>query len=705
VGHIREQRATRLLEDVLLDWLEEGTIPTTGELQEAYNQAEIVHGDFTRSKLRQVSLPDRYSESSAIQHNAVLDALDGDIDVLLRALVKITDLGIDFLGDWNSRAKSLNVRIAKLKSRIESLLLLKSDSAGYVSFVEDNFLSLEDISSDTTANVDTRTGEVSLNIDTSEGKGNFQGTQIDLDSAEISWSLIESNNVRFQANPGGSNLENIISDKYNRWGSEVNAIRPDKFRTASASGKPIMGELKVKLAEDTEVSKIVLLTHDATSNNSSVVGCQYSTDGYTWENVPSESPVQSGFGNFIWRFEKTLIRWFKIIISKSSPDLSSTKTSIYDIGFERIKIYSEVFERPSTDVEIVTETRTPILGGSDVTFGRASLEVCEEIPQGTSIRYFLRAYDGSSYTSWVQVSPLSREVEDTPAVVDFAAPTKLSSEDIQTTFDSSLDTEALNLLRVDGSSNITYRFNGPDDTIANFYIAQNDNLLTDLVLIRNRGYSAAKFPSVSADLLVGDIECGWGLDGDSVYYCEFLVNRSEGREIDLGPTQAIIDGSSVSGVVTLNPGWHTFRTDRANWSSLIGTVPTNTIGLEALDPLYPYNHKYLIEGYNYPSTWSGKKVYLGFDEYGQYRATRIGRHLFTNTQNDYSVYALDSITGPKTILLLKVDSSRPNHTNERIRLFYTRRYNSFEGIQMKAVFKTENVEKSPILSYYRVRVK
>ncbi len=707
MGYIREERAARILEDTLLEWLEDGIIPTTGELQEGYDRAVKAHGDLTRSGLRQVPLPERWSESSSSQHNVVIDKMSEDLEVLLRSLVSITDLGTTQLGEWDSRSKSLQARISKLKERIESLLLVKSDTAGFISFVEDGFLSLENVSSDTTANVDTRTGEVTLGIDRSDGSGEFQGTQIDLDSAQVSWSIIEDNNVRFSALPAGSNLRNIITSKKRRWGLEIESIRPDKFRTASKGGKPVMGELKIKLPEKQDISKVALLTSDATAANSSVIALQYSADGYTWENVPSESSVQSGVGNFVWRFSVIEAQWIKFVISKASPDSSNTTGFIYDFGFESVKVYKEVFNSTADGVVLISESLTPELGGADVSFSRASLEVCEEVPDKTSLRYFLRAYNGSTFTEWVQVSPLSRTQDNSLAVVDFTAPSSSISEDLTTVFDSTLDVEALNILRVDGSGDLSYRFTGPNDTLANFYISQNDNLLTDLVLLRNMGYSDAKFPTLTTDLKVGEIECGWGLDGDSSYYCEFLVKRPGGMTIDFGHTTASIDGRSRSGVVdNISPGWHSFRTDRANWAPLSSSsVPTSSSELDEIDPLYPYNHKYLIEGYTYPTSWTGESVYLGSDAYGQYRANRIGRHLFANTELDMSVYALDVLSGPKTIVLLKFDSSRSNHENEKVRLFYTRRFENFESVQFKTILKTDDVERTPVLSYYRVRVK
>ncbi len=706
MGYIREERATRLLEDVLLNWLEEGVIPTTSELQEAYSAAEQKHGDLVRSTLRQVTLPERWEPASAVRHNQVINALEGDMDIILKSLSNITDLGITTLGEWNSRAKSLDSRIRNLKARIESLILLKSDTAGFISFVEDSFFSLENVSTDTTTNIDTTTGEVTLNVDRSNEIGENQGTQIDLLKAEVTWALIETGNVNYKANPFGSNLGNILSDKPNWYGVEVNSRNPVRQITSSLSGKSSMGELKINLGNKRSVSKIVLLTSDATAGGDSVISAQYSLDGYTWENVPSPSFVQSGNGNFIWRFDLINLQWLKFVVSKSSPDQSDSFGVTYDYGFNRIKLYSEVFLADGDGDLLVSETLTPTFGDEDVTFGRASLEVCEEVPEETSLRYYLRAYDGATYSDWVQVAPLSRSVEGVPSVVDFTSPNDLNSEILTTSFDATLDIEALNILRTDGSGSLSYRFAGPNDTVANFYIGLSDNLLTDLVLLRNRGYSAGKFPTVTEDVNVGDIPCGWGLDGDSTYYCSFLVSNPLGRKIDFGHTQAIIDGRYKSGLIIIQPGWHTFRTDRANWETISGTVPTSDIELKELDPLYPYNHKYLIEGYIYPDDWTGNAaVYLGVDEYGQHKAIRIGRHKFVEYSFDPSVYALDVISGPKTLVLLKFDSSRPNHENERVRLFYTRRFDSFEGIQTKAILKTDNVERTPVLSYYRVRVK
>jgi len=704
MGYVREERATYLIETALRDWLEDGYLPTPGELKDKYVELEKEFGDLSRSALRLVDKPQRFEESSASEMNAVATALIDDMVVLLRALEKISELNIINLSEWATRAKALEARIERLKLRVESLLLLKSDAAGYVSFVEDGFYSLENVSTDTTANVDTHTGEVTLKVDRSVAAGDVGGTQVNLAGSSVSFGLIESGNIRYTTDVSSSGLGNVLLDRNNRWGQQSKAKQPRSFNTASKNSKPVVGELKVTLPNVLSVSKILLNTSDATAGDVNVVAAQYSRDGYTWENVPSVSSVQSGTGNFVWRFPKTEIGHMKIIISKASPDSSSVDGTLYDFGIQQVKVWDEQFRLDTGGVYLTSEVMTPTLGGSPVTFDRASLEVCEEVPEDTTIRYSIRAYDGASYTSWAEVVPLNNTSGSSAAVVDFSALTKIKSYELTTLFDSDVDVEGLNLFRKDGASNLSYRFGGPNDTIANFYISSNSDDLADVVLLRNIGYASGKFPTVTNDYKVGDVECGWGLE-NGAYFCDFLIKHPSGRDFKFGESQAMIDGRTVSGTVHISSGWHSFSTNGLNWRTITGDEPLTAIELEALDPLYPYNHKYIIEGFQYAGTFQGNKVYEGVDSYGQYKATRLGRHDFLQRDDSLEYFALDTITGPKTIVLLKHDSGVSSHVNERVRLFANGRNNNYEGVQFKATLESRDADKTPVLSYYRIRVK
>jgi hypothetical protein len=712
VGHVREQRAIKILEDVLMDWLEAGEIPSPPQLQEAFDQEQKRFVDNVRSGMRLAPVPQRYEESSANNFRMQLEAFNGDIEVILRSLLKVTSLSLDSLGEWNVRARNIQSRVDALKARVDSLLLMKSLAAGYLSFVEDGFFSLENISSDTTATVDTDSGEVTLKVDTSYGREDVQGSQINLQGANITWSMLEGGNLRYSMPVPGTALGNVLNDFNSVWEMEVAGLPSVNMRTAAQTGSPVTGEMKITFPTETSFSRVVILMTDDNAGAATVVSGQFSQDGYTWSNLEDRTPTLSGAGNFSWRFPLIEAKFLKFIFSKSAPDVEEAGGGRYIFGVQQVKVFSELFEVEEEGRVLATETRFPTIAGSSISFGRCSLEVCEDIPESTSMEYFLRAFDGTSLTNWMRVVPMNREIESTspvvPAspIVDFTAPTAEDSDDSEALFDSSLEPGNLNILRVDGSGDLTYRFDDPDLTIANFYIPYSDEVLSDFVFMRNVGYPAGKFPLVSDDLLVGDVACGWGLDGDGIYFCEFQIKDPAGRRVDFGENIAFVDGRPLSGSVSISSGWHTFRTNRANWYSMSGTAPTTLDELKAADPLYPYNHKYVIEGYTYPSTIQPEEnIYVGMDSYCQTRAYRIGRFELRNGGFDPSLFALDVVDGPKTYVLVKFDSSRSNHENERVRLLYNRRQESYTGVQFKAILKTEDATRTPALSYYRIMVK
>lgn len=719
MGHIREERLVRLLENALLEYLKDGTIPTTGELETSYNEKQAEHGDLVRSAVRRAETPSLYGKSSAAEINTFIDGLAEDMDVLFKALTKVSSAGILSLTEWSARANSLQVRLDKLVSRTESLLLTQSDTAGYVAFVEDGFTSGENISNDTTALIDTDNGEVIVTVNSSSGVGADNSNAINLEKAKLSFGIIQQTGSTDIRTRKRVSLQNLVTTTARNWATEI---------ITDSSGQPLAAEIIVELPEKKEITQITLQSDDPVSSKPLTVALQYSLDGYTWEDTGAESSIQSGRGNFVFRFEKLKMGYFKFVLQKSSHDaFNSLGKPFYSFALNSIKAYSQVFDT-GTGKDLYTELRTPQLAENNISFAQATLEVCDETPDDTTIDYYLRAYDGSSYTNWIKTVPVNRRTKPTNLttfdrslgypVVDFATPQKDNSDELTTTFDTTLDTEAINLLRNYGSTGLSYRFKSANDSFCNFYVPTSLDLISDITMMRNYGYTAAKFPTVTTDLTVRDVECGWGLLGEGAYYCSFYIEDANGKTIDFGLSTAEIDGQAVSGPKEIPFGWHVFKTNRANWIALSGSNPTNEAELKAIDPLYPYNHKYLIEGFEYAATYKGEKVYEGVDRYCQYcskvqatspqevgTATRVGPFQLFNSSLNTGIFALDEIGTNKTILLLKVNSGKADQVNERVRLYYTRRYESFTGIQLKANLSTKNATKTPVLSYYRIRVK
>jgi hypothetical protein len=708
MGIVAEKRAERLLEEALLEYLEEGVAPTPEELLDTFQDRRDTLRDLVSSSISEEVFPQRWEVSSATKVNKFFESFYSDFLVLSRGLVDVTKLCISTNADWSTRAKALEGRLRALQSRIESLILLKADTAGFLAFVEDGFFTLDEVANGTSVEVDVATGEASLAVDPSSGTGAESGTLLDLRGSDITWTMLSGSSVRYSLSQTGQELENILSGTRRSWGVEVESSRTGKVApsTTSRSSLPVAaGELKIKLSGLTQISKVSMLMDTAAAGSPSVINFQYSLDGYSWALPDTPSTTQSGTGNFVFRFPKTEVRFIKFLIAKSSPDGYRDGASIYDFGIREVKVYSEEYVVEEGGGILITEVRTPILGGSDVSFSRASLEVCEEVPVDTSIDYYLRASNLLGTTPWTLISPLSREAVSAPAVVDFGSLEEVDTAEITTVFDSALDAEALNLARIDGAGSLLYRFGGPGDTVVNFYLTADIENLLDPVLLRNIGYKASKFPAVTEDLLVGEVPCGWGLSERETYVCSFLIKAPEGREIDFGSSGVKIDGQIRSGAVLIPPGWHTFETAKVNWLSLTGANPVNETELRDIDPLYPYNHKYLIEGFSYQEAFREGRVYLGADLYCQTRATRVGRYTLLGTSEfDPNIFALETI-GDRTAVLLKYNPSDGTHVNERARLFYTVSEAEYTGVEMKAILKTLTSRRTPILTYYRIRVK
>ncbi|PIZ58296.1 hypothetical protein COY23_00665, partial [bacterium (Candidatus Torokbacteria) CG_4_10_14_0_2_um_filter_35_8] len=175
-------------------------------------RAQILYGDLVNSAMTLTAFPKRFGESSALSFNRILNALEDDCLILIRSIKRITDLNIDNLSEWVTRSTNLDRRINSLKSRIDSLLLTASDSAGYVAFIDEPFRTLENVHSSSTVNVDTDTGEVSIgviNVSTDDGSS---GTLLNLDDgSKVSFRFLSTSRVRYIDEPSGSDLSNILS--------------------------------------------------------------------------------------------------------------------------------------------------------------------------------------------------------------------------------------------------------------------------------------------------------------------------------------------------------------------------------------------------------------------------------------------------------------------------------------------------------------
>jgi hypothetical protein len=142
-----------------------------------------------------------------------------------------------------------------------------------------------------------------------------------------------------------------------------------------------------------------------------------------------------------------------------------------------------------------------------------------------------------------------------------------------------------------------------------------------------------------------------------------------------------------------------------NWLSV--TAEANTLeDLKASDTLYPYNHKLLIEGYQYGSSYSDERLYVGVSMYAELVCAYTTTHNF-NTQTetgDLSLYTRDLDDDGKLVFLFKVDRSYADEGNEHFLVEYKLANKTFTDVVFKATLATTDESLTPILSSYVIKL-
>jgi len=201
---------------------------------------------------------------------------------------------------------------------------------------------------------------------------------------------------------------------------------------------------------------------------------------------------------------------------------------------------------------------------------------------------------------------------------------------------------------------------------------------------------------------------GWLFDNVSQRYSTTLyVADSEGRWIDFGPNGVYVEGQQLTGKVYFTSGYTKVSTDDSNWELIDETI-VDVESLKLADPLYPYNHKYLIEGYPYTNGFRGARVYNGVTEYFGLLLKYLPLEEFGRLQTDdsryYSSFTLETALGGDLYLKVKVKKTDSSWTSEYISADWTVQGGPTNQIWAKAILSTESTARTPIIEDFNIRV-
>lgn len=715
----------KILELLLREFLQDGHIPTADELAEAYDVYVANHPDMSKPFiLDDTHIVEGNSNSSATAYNAFFERVKSDLEAAYKEIWDRMADGIESFDNWRIKIERLKKRLLDLEGRIDALLLLRADTAGYFAFVEDNFVDLSKVDQDrTTARVDVVNHAVTIN-DSLQDTGVVNLNAIDL--GEATFVMLTRENLLSSREAPRSEVRHAVQDADHAWQHRVRSLR---------GNLRVSGEFKVQLGTSpVEISRVEMGIHASNTNASMIIVAMYSADNYNWYNFPTDNYVQSVDDRTLFVFPKTEMMWVKFIMTKVGADDVDEDQYIYEFGMSSLKFYTTA----GYDIEngnLFYSQELSAYDGDDnrVGFNKVALQTCQEVPDETSIQYWIVAKNDADETGELRIDPYTVEDPVAPTILELGRLIETEESDllivpkteaVSTGFFGAyvdlLESDRLALIGP-GIVDVTPP---PDHTypttlleIASATVA--DMIEDQMVFYRNVGRYRGVKELVDRD--VRDTPRGWRYTDETKTYIQttVVVGNQDGLSVDLGDQPATLNGLPIGpGLANIPQGTHVFKTLTKNtWafdpSDTLAWVTGFSNEAELLASLGSrrVNHKLLIEGVLYHSDYPvEERQYPGVDVYCEYVAKRVSTFdlLYNLAEDEYGYFSTDTTASGTRVFLVRFDpvDYNPAQPNEYFSLKYATGNNMFDRIILKAELSSSasTSDKTPVLTAYRIKL-
>ena len=420
--------------------------------------------------------------------------------------------------------------------------------------------------------------------------------------------------------------------------------------------------------------------------------CYYSKDNINLNPVfDSDLRIKSG-ENFI-EVNEVNVKSIKLIISKYNHDFVENGEYAYIFSLDFIGHTRTSYQINKESVlylgpyEILDENNEP------VNYSMATLKgaTCCIVPEETSIDMYL----SKDNLNWIKTDFNG----DTKEVIQFE-----ESEEIGL----GLETDLVSF--VDLSSEATFIAQEipegislkADEKLLNFYIPieKKDNFIKNSLKIRRNIFNKNNENLYNAS-------SGWSKIENDFYFTTFEISEMEGKYLNFGESSCYINERLVSGKVFLAQGTYQFKTSTENWLDLNldnEEEVANLRQLKSIDGLYPYNHKYILEGFKYSRNFKGKKAYKGVSKLYGHLMEEISLERF-NVESSIENYCILEIESGIYFKIKSLSTSSESKL-EDFEFSYRRRNSNIESnkLYIKAILKTFNEKVTPKIEQIQARV-
>ena len=438
-----------------------------------------------------------------------------------------------------------------------------------------------------------------------------------------------------------------------------------------------------------ELETIKFTSYSPEKNSKISYRCLYSTDNTNYKPV-FESDLRLVEGENYIEINRNKVRKIRLIITKYYHDFKNQREHNYVFSLDYLGFTRNEYKLNQESVlflgpyEILDENDAP------VNYSLATVKggTCCIVPEETSVDIYI----SKDNINWYK-SDFNKETKD---VIQFDSSLEKATD--FTLFDLVDEDSTSNYIAISGPEEIKL---SAEEKLLNFYIPSN-NLNK---FIKNSLKIKRNTLKKSGNKLYGSSQ-GWYLNKDNFYETNLIVLQPEGRYFNFGNRSCYIDGRQVSGKVFLNKGTHFFKTSKENWQDLNLENEKEIVSsrqLQRIDNLYPYNHKYVVEGFSYSEIFRGKKVYLGADEVFSHEMEEVSNEKFKTSFNLKNFTTVETETG----LYFKIQS-KPTSSESKFEDFeieYRRAgENSSNLLYIKGILKTFNSKVTPKIDQIQVRV-
>jgi hypothetical protein len=643
--------------------------PTSVELNElvlemerkyyAVDEIGISGFDVTKPKFRQ--------NASAAVENENRQAFFYDMMTLNTKLDHLIDTEESAYRGASSTINRVNKTLDELIERLDNLLLIYGRDDLFLHGIEETFshqLFIDRVN--TTVSIEPANCTL--------GKRRLESVDLSQVKMKIT-PITDKAYVSYEAN---SPVTSLKEDDGNIWRAKV--------KTTYQLGRVSL-LLELSLPEATDVSVLKLSTLPVESNKIMTCTTFYSTNGSSFN--PVEPVEQRVTGSLIIPVNALGVKKVQILLSKEAADTGPSTANEYEYLFllDKVSLEESSFELSDRSTLIAGPYDIVDTSGSAVYFTKSTLKACTIEPEGTAVAFYV-SNNGTDYHS----------IDHTGKTTAFV------------TFGDHTPDQALGFVDDSASGNslierldLTEEFDVATEAYLNAYITAD---YADLVPARNIIMKRNIVNSDSADTVLGTVP-GWVLDKiKGTYSTTVYISNPEGRALDFGPKGLLLNGQSVTGEQWLKQGYSTIVTDSSNWVEITPGLDAETAVI-AVDPLYPYNHRYLLEGYSYPGYFVGEKPYQGCDEYFGRYLSYISPEEFDaldqKASTFYDVFTLEEVDD-KLYFKVKVDKRSSTWSSEFYDLDFVVQSTKTNQLWVKAVLSSNDNKLTPTVESFKVRV-